>query len=240
MTNKEMDEAIYRMQLAEQQTAKSAQYDALVDPPKRVSSAARGGSAGTWRKKPPKGKTYPLPKIGEKGRAEKALKEAGSTHVAIPEYIIKPSKPWGAPYHPADCDYARMLGLKGHMPVQIAAMLGVSKLTLDQRARLYPEFGEALRDAKTASESYLLAIAQDKAAGRNPLANDAMLRFLLSAGYGMREKTEVLTEHSMGDTHKRTFMDWGDEDESTDSNNITAHCETAQEAQDPEPEAPSA
>jgi hypothetical protein len=104
-------------------------------------------------------------------------------------------------YDESFCDIARKLGADGKLPAQIARTIGVCKETLHEWARVHPKFSDALKDAKTASEGWMLDVSQDSASGSNPQANPAMIKFLLSAAHGYREKSDQSIEIE-GNIHK--------------------------------------
>ena len=130
----------------------------------------------------------------------------------------KPKKKVGRPstYDPSYCDLVRKLGATGGMAASFAAALGVNKDTIYQWGKDHAEFSDALKDAKSSGEAFYLKQAENRA--RN--GSDVMIKFLLSAAYGYREKTdnqqEVTIKGSAADIIKQVHSAAGNAADRTD------------------------
>jgi hypothetical protein len=104
----------------------------------------------------------------------------------------RPSK-----YDPKYCDLVRELGKTGGLTCTFASTIGVDKDTINQWGKIHAEFSEALKDAKSSSESYMMKLAMMKCDGTNEKGSDNMIKFLLSAAHGYREKTDTTSSVDM-------------------------------------------
>jgi len=99
----------------------------------------------------------------------------------------------GAPtkYDPKYCDLVIKLGKQGKQTSGLACAIGVTKSTLQEWASVHPAFSVAFAKSRQECEDFLINLATKKTKGQNPNGSDAMLKFLLSACHGLREKSDV-------------------------------------------------
>jgi hypothetical protein len=102
----------------------------------------------------------------------------------------RPSK-----YDPKYCDIAIELGKKGKTLVHIANEIGVAKMTLNVWARDHNEFFYALQRCKALNEQFWLDLAEKKGTGKGK-GSDTIIKFMLSAAHGYRERTDVISDNS--------------------------------------------
>lgn len=114
-------------------------------------------------------------------------------------------------YKPIYCKKAIELGKQGKQTVSIACACGVSKQTIHEWASVHPEFSDALAQSRAFCEQWYLNKAQERAEGGNPGASDTLIKFMLSAAHGYREKTDVNMAAQVD--AKITVASWGDETE---------------------------
>lgn len=116
--------------------------------------------------------------------------------------IGKPKIKVGRPtkYKREYCQRIIELGEDGDQPVALSAELHVSKSTIHQWREDYPEFSDAFDISRDCCERYWLNLAKNRANGTMN-GSDAMIKFILSAAHGHREKSDVTTEVTADVTH---------------------------------------
>ena len=114
-----------------------------------------------------------------------------STPRKRPEDKIKAGRP--TKYLPKYCKTAIAMGRRGETIVHLANSLGVSKDTINEWTRVWPEFSDAMKQNKCLSEQWWIKHAMERAEGTGT-GSDRMIAFMLSAAYGYREKTDVKSE----------------------------------------------
>lgn len=101
--------------------------------------------------------------------------------------------PGGRPseYSPKYCKSVIEWGRKGLAPVQWAAKLLVAKNTLIEWGKKHPEFRDAYAIGMDLREAWLVSQANNRTTGRNKWGSDAMIKFMLAANHGYRDKVDV-------------------------------------------------
>jgi hypothetical protein len=94
-------------------------------------------------------------------------------------------------YRPEYCELIIRLGAEGKLPAKWAAAIGVSKITLHVWRKKFPEFAQAFDVAKTVCESWWLESNQNCALSETGKYNHNAVKFILSAAFGMSEKSGV-------------------------------------------------
>jgi hypothetical protein len=117
-----------------------------------------------------------------------------------PSGIIVSNKtvnPVGRPsnYKPEYCQQAIELGKIGKTMVHIANAFGKTKSVLHFWMDEHPEFAEAIALSKQLNEAYWLDLADSRANGLHQ-GSDVLIKFMLSAAHGYREKMDVKSESS--------------------------------------------
>ena len=118
-------------------------------------------------------------------KAEKKTKAKKAKAKARPK-MGRPSD-----YSPSFCKKVIEWGRKGLAPVQWAAKILVSKMTLLEWCKVHPEFSDAYRIGMDLREAWLVSQANNRTTGRNKWGSDTMIKFMLAANHGYREKVDV-------------------------------------------------
>lgn len=109
-------------------------------------------------------------------------------------------------YKPEYCEQIIKLGREGTQTTGLAVSLGVTKTCLQQWCVDYAEFSVAFQKARAECEQYYLNLAKNRAP-----VSDNMLKFLLTACHGYREKTDIL-QHVTADVNAKVLVSsWGDD-----------------------------
>lgn len=109
----------------------------------------------------------------------------------------KPKHAGGRPtkYRKEYCQRIVELGQNGDNPlVSLACELTVAKSTVQDWFEAFPEFGASYQTAKAACEQFWLNLSKNRASGSQVTGSDTMIKFMLSAAHGYREKTDVTSE----------------------------------------------
>lgn len=122
------------------------------------------------------------------------------------QVAVTKKHPGGRPtkYRKEYCKMAVDLGKEGKTLVHLANTLGVTKSSINEWGSVHPEFSHALAQCKAGAEQWLLDRASERMAGGNVGASDTLLKFMLSAAHGYREKTDVTSDIKADVTHKGT------------------------------------
>lgn len=91
------------------------------------------------------------------------------------------------------CEKILQLPNRDQHSAGIATALGVSKQTIHEWASVYPDFSDAFKITQKNYEQYWLELAQSRAEGRHQ-GSDTLIKFMLSAACGYREKTDVVQQ----------------------------------------------
>jgi len=105
-----------------------------------------------------------------------------------PEERLKMGRP--TLYKPEYCQRIIELGKLGKQTGALAAELEVTKTCLMEWCDVYPDFSYAFHVSRNCCEQFLIDLANKQAKGE-VLGSSPMLKFLLSACHGLREKTDV-------------------------------------------------
>jgi hypothetical protein len=103
-------------------------------------------------------------------------------------------------YKPQYCQRIIELGRDGNQPVALCAELLVGKSTMHMWRENYPDFRDAFDVSRQLCEQYWLNLAKNRANGTMN-GSDVMIKFILSAAHGHREKSDVTTEVTADVTH---------------------------------------
>lgn len=114
----------------------------------------------------------------------------------------KPKKPRAKPkrgqkvgrptkYDPKFCQKVIAWGKKGMAPVQWAAELMVSKQVLIDWCKAHPEFLDAYEVGMSLREAWLVKQSNNRTTGKNRFGSDTMIKFMLAANHGYREKLDL-------------------------------------------------
>lgn len=127
-----------------------------------------------------------------------------------PEDRIKTRRP--TLYKPEYCERIIAYGKQGVQTAGLAAKLGVAKTTIQEWVSVHPEFSVAFQKSRALCEQYLLDLAVKRSRGANKNGSDYMLKFLLSACHGYREKTDQTVTAEV--TNRRVIeVEFGDRPE---------------------------
>lgn len=109
----------------------------------------------------------------------------------------RPSK-----YEEAFCKKVVMWGKKGMAPVQWAAELMVSKTVLHDWCKAHPTFLVAYETGMSLREAWLVKQSNNRTTGKNRYGSDAMIKFMLAANHGYRDKLDLEVSGSLETTSK--------------------------------------
>lgn len=131
--------------------------------------------------------------------AQVAVSKAKSKHKAKPEgYVFgRPTK-----YDEKYCSKVIAWGKKGLAPVQWAAELMVSKQVLLDWAKAHPNFLVAYETGMNLREAWLVNQSNNRTTGKNRYGSDAMIKFMLAANHGYRDKLDLEVSGALETTQK--------------------------------------
>lgn len=117
----------------------------------------------------------------------------------------KKKHPGGRPskYKPKYCQEIIDCGKRGDTLVHFANSILVTKQTLHEWASVHPEFYDALSISKSLNEEYWLNLAKNRGNGITN-GSDTIIKYMLSASHGYREKTDVVSNVTADVTSKST------------------------------------
>ena len=104
-------------------------------------------------------------------------------------------------YRPQYCQRIIDLGIEGKMPVALCAELLITKTTLHYWRDNFPEFSDALEISKQACEQYWRELARGRANGNFTTGSDTLIKYYMSACFGIREATDVQQTVTADVTH---------------------------------------
>lgn len=140
-----------------------------------------------------------------KGKDNKMLAFLGSKEVL--ESATMPVKR-GAPtkYRAAYCARVLELGASGTLPDAIAMECGISKQGLHRWGAKYPAFRDAFARARHAAEHWWLDKLKMAALGLLPGSDSNLIKYIMSAVFGYREKTETIHSDNITVEQLNDFM----------------------------------
>ena len=118
---------------------------------------------------------------------------------------IKTGRP--SKYKPSYCNLIINLPLKDQHSAAIAIHLGVNKSTILEWGLVHPEFSIALQKCRDNYEQFWLNLAVSRAQG-NHQGSDTLIKFMLSAACGYREKTDITQDIAV---KNKAVVEWSDE-----------------------------
>ena len=101
-------------------------------------------------------------------------------------------------YKKEHCKLAIEYGREGKSTVYVANAIGVTKHTINDWEKKFPEFGDAMALNRSLCEEWLLERAREKCMGISQ-GSDKMITFLLAASHGYRDKEKEVTITPNGD-----------------------------------------
>lgn len=97
--------------------------------------------------------------------------------------------------------------------VWMCTQLEISKKTFYVWVKQYPEFEEAHSIAMTANELFWLNLAEERGSGVGN-GSDTIIRYMLSAAHGYREKTDIVQDISAS-VQTKTVLSWADDEQNS-------------------------
>ncbi|MBP6913432.1 MAG: hypothetical protein KBC00_02375 [Candidatus Levybacteria bacterium] len=86
------------------------------------------------------------------------------------------------------CDISQRFMGEGYSKEALAGKLGISRDTLYQWCKTYPEFSDAIKKGESASLYFWEKILHDSAIGKKPQANPTALIFIMKTRFHWRDK----------------------------------------------------
>ena len=105
-------------------------------------------------------------------------------------------------YDPKYCAKVIAWGKKGMAPVQWAAELMCTKQALLDWAKAHTEFFVAYETGMNLREAWLVNQSNNRTTGQNRYGSDAMIKFMLAANHGYRDKLDLEVSGALETTQK--------------------------------------
>ena len=94
-------------------------------------------------------------------------------------------------YKKSYCEEVIEMGKQGKTLAQFAAHFNVAKQTVQQWCEDHPEFSVAYTTARAHCENWWTDLWMRKASGDQVQGSDQLIKFMMSAGFGYREKSDT-------------------------------------------------
>ncbi len=112
--------------------------------------------------------------------------------------IGRPSK-----YNPQYCDLVIKMMKKGHSKLFVAGKIGISRDTLYEWCRRYPEFSDTIKVGEMKSYAYWEEIGMKAMRGKVKGFKPSLWIFTMKARFGWRDNSSVKREKDMADVSER-------------------------------------